>query len=989
MLAGLKNIFKKRGTIAGDEGSADRIPDRIVVESESSAHSSSEQANANSFAASGRLIEYNLRYLVSQMPDNLRAQVERDISADARVKLPAALLSRKLQKGDLSVSFGTLKKMSPKNLFKDDESCDHKRVDLDIEETQRQLDGQAPSKFEVSDLNIPSAESQSPAQESNEEEGAITLGAFDLGDADSGSGQELEPELTDEPLVIPLNDIKDIFTSECQEQIENLSDGFGSMLHIPAEAARGFYENAEAAASWKDIWTWIVPTQPMTDFDFAEKIVVPMEYFIPRFMAWKDAGSSGGDSGHGISEVDNDLDDEFDIPDLMPDPMADDDQDEAQARLSSPDPDVEADEARISLEDESSSVQPAQHEDLSISLDDDDDSDLDVFSSSQNSEDIDDESQVVGRANDLELETSIPEDLDDDEQDLGNLFVSDEEELNEELHSKATAAKSSTVTEVPEASVSSPPRLEQEPEPEEDQIEEVFENVFESSSEADSLPSDVAADSQEITDAGDDLDDQDIFADTFANDDEDDDESGISMLASSKSTSDDAPSSATQDSDLLGVEIGSPRGRADSSVDSLPDFDSESGGHSSFVESFGLGPMDDDEEEMNSDDDQPLDQSQDQPSDFFADEQQEEIQETQDFSDTVQPEPEPVTMAEPEPVDFAEPEAAPETDFTFAASPEPDSELESEGVEASSDESVEAEVSQPAPSSLIDFGPDSDDEGDSLAGSDLGEFGSYSAGDELVAESSPSPTEIEAETQCAGLIDESDAYALELDSPAEQSTLGEEFFQDTPVGAAANSEDSAIEDLNPTPTPEPEESADQNGDSTEEQPVPVAVHAYKGRQSRKALNVELLKGLQSQSRNGSSHNPESETQTAALARMFLQPEKRFWTTDEIIQKAAMLEGVTGVVVSFEDGMLVGAQVDDRVDTTTIGEQIPQVVRQTAGLCQSRESSIPQSLALNYNDESVHIFHNDGLYLLAFLEAGDSVPVKQLKFVTQYLSRKLN
>lgn len=772
MLAGLKNIFRRRGALSGGDISAiDRIPDRIVVES-SSSQMDGDVDRSTPFLSSGRLIEYDLRYLVSQMPDVLRAQVENDIPAGICVKLPAALLSRKLNKGDLSISFGTLKKMAQKNLFKEDNSCDHKRVELDVGETRRQLNGEAPGTYNVSSLNLPQSssrnDSSSSAQSSEDETISIQGGPvhelnFNLDDEESGLS--LSVSHVRKPLVLELRNLEGALSDACRQQIDQLPDGFDTQLEIPAEVARGYFENAEAKVAWRDLWSWLVPAPPMTDFDPREKVCLPMEYYIPTYMAWQRANAPVVEES--IDSIDlSGSEIEFQQEDVL----------DLTGGLDKESPQFESE----SQSSPDTSGHRAQATDIPSQA-------AGISTNSSANDSI----RFMGHP-----ETESPQFRQTEEpvEEIADVFETDPEASDEPSFELSESGITDSEDEAgfPTNQTSPASFFQSSPFEEESEMEEPF--------------------------AGSDDEWEKSQDRAFHSDDSDE-----------------------IDPELLGVEVGKPIGKQDSNslrgskfpsngatmrsgIDRLRD--------SSFISDFGLG------------------ESHDEPV---------------SGQDQDQTETNPLTHPQNE------------NDSSFLLSD----------------------------------------------------------------------------------VDEDDTEIFSMDENSEMASSQVEAQHPAAPDNASSVKSIVIQPKEPART----------------------------RYSRRALNPDFLKGL---AQNGIAANGAGETEsaTAQLARLFLQPEKRVWTTDEVIQKTAMLDNVTGVIVAFEDGLLVGAQVADGMDPDEVSQKLPALFQAASQLPGAPVHQLPDHIAMEYSGVSVHVFQAQGLFLMAFVQAHEPAPVKQLKFVTNFLSRKL-
>lgn len=854
MLAGLKNIFSSRGSsrLSTGRSSRDSIPDRIVVDD----LMSRERGEPSPTVPSGSLVEFDLRYLVSELPDQLRSQVERDVAAGNKVRLPAALLSRKVAKNDLTISFGTLKKMSPRDIFKDDTTYDHKRVALNVEETKRQLQGRAPTNFKVDDLNIPSE----PEEITSQEEG-IKLSS-PVEEIHPGSLEDPTPQAVkfsepadSGPMVLHLSKIEVHLPDACKQEIKQLPAGFRTPLHIPAKVAHAFFETADATASWADFWSWFVPEPPVTGFNHSDPIKIPMEIFIPEYLAWKNAPVSNVDRSAEINVVES-----LDLAGLE---IEDSDilggvefQESTQAESADRDEVLSPD--RVGTLDDATSTQKEKAQELASDLFEESGSANDFLPHSMGGSSNSgllggsDNEPVIGKSPCIESASQEQQQLPDETQEIV-IPVQDKESEQLEVPTSdfASDVKSSESTE-PQISNS-------------DQF--VSGNESEENQSLDEFPA---------------------SSEDFQSQEPVESEQNEEMLSSEalEIVSDESPG------EIVGVEIGS----LPESITNEPE-ESSLGALPSHVEDHGIAPEIEDE----------------------ANAAFEELE----------------TSSEPEPLESSTPQ-------------ESDAEAQAQ-IEIENDEPV--------------------DELPSFAGigTDEEPVADFETGYEETPEPSPFPvSDSELESDKAF----SDEISIEENQDAEVS----------------------LPDSEPESEEEVNEAAHEGAEDEEVSSAPGALHhevpTVQMRQSRKAHDPEFLRTLVGKinfSQEASNHIDE---QTDKLARMFFQPEKKLWTTDEIIAKTSLLEGVDGIVVSLEDGMIAGSSVHSDIDPSEIGKDIPALFNQSASLCKKPDSQGPECLSIDFDGQSVHVFKSGQLYLMAFTDRETSVPQKQLKFVTSYLSRKL-
>lgn len=787
MLAGLKKVFSNRETeVSPDRGKSSLVTDSVIFDELASPRGGGQtEQNPIQVSTSARLIVFDLRYIISHLPDQLRGQVESEVSSGHKVQLPAALLLRKIQKGDLSISFGTLKKMSPSDIFEDNTILDHKRVELDLEETRRQLSGKAPSDFEVEDLNIPVKEEKEESSTVAKSHSRIDLPSDTPSPAptsdtvDSASQSQSQVDENVNPLVIPVGKIKDHIPDACKAEISGLPKGFETPLQIPTVVAQSFYDNAEATASWRDFWSWFQPKPEPTGFEYADPVNIPMEVFIPIFMEWKNA--SAEPAAESATE---------DFEDLQLE--------------SSPTIEPKVGNHRsleqVSRIEKGSDASAAETIGLS--------EEPDFFSDELSTDDI----------------TSAPQDS------LSSRVIEKPEQEEETLLSEQSVH-------IPSSPVES-----ETPQKEKSEIEGISEVQ--------------AAEPNELSGP----------TDTLLH------ETEIGVLPSGNFDQDLAPEIREQELTTSETNIGVEQTQVDENSEKAEDLD--------------------------------------------------ELPQTSE-------------------------------EETGHAHTELASDQESDETEIRLDANLEDESDLRDFTPSIDFSENADaldkDIIDSLDEVNTFTFDSKENESSAERSKSQSPSGTENETEPA-----SEEQQIE---GIESSTQIKDSLDDT------KGENEGVE------LPQIELSA---------------------RKSRKAHNPEIYQQIVNDQASGTNRviGAIQDEQTARLARLFFQPEKRIWTTDDIIGKASLLEGVNGLVVSFDDGLIVGSRVASGINTEELGREIPSIFNQASSLCGGGNSSSPECLSIDFHGQSVHVFKSGNIFLMAFSERGASVPQKHLKFITSYLSRKL-
>ena len=109
--------------------------------------------------------------------------------------------------------------------------------------------------------------------------------------------------------------------------------------------------------------------------------------------------------------------------------------------------------------------------------------------------------------------------------------------------------------------------------------------------------------------------------------------------------------------------------------------------------------------------------------------------------------------------------------------------------------------------------------------------------------------------------------------------------------------------------------------------------------------------------------------------------------DEVIRRAAALEGVAGVLIALPDGLKVAASIPAELNGDTLAAFLPQLFNKM-GQC-TRELRMGELNNLNFTVGNVpwKIFRVNAVYFAAFGRAGQPLPTAQLAMLAGELDRK--
>jgi predicted regulator of Ras-like GTPase activity (Roadblock/LC7/MglB family) len=124
----------------------------------------------------------------------------------------------------------------------------------------------------------------------------------------------------------------------------------------------------------------------------------------------------------------------------------------------------------------------------------------------------------------------------------------------------------------------------------------------------------------------------------------------------------------------------------------------------------------------------------------------------------------------------------------------------------------------------------------------------------------------------------------------------------------------------------------------------------------------------------------------SLAELFNDPNKRTWTPNDIVTRAAELPGVAGALIALQDGLLVSACMPPTLRTETIAAFVPQIFGRLNQY--TRELQLGDTRAISFSVESgtLQVFNAGIIYFAALGKPGALLPIPELQLIATELSR---
>jgi predicted regulator of Ras-like GTPase activity (Roadblock/LC7/MglB family) len=114
---------------------------------------------------------------------------------------------------------------------------------------------------------------------------------------------------------------------------------------------------------------------------------------------------------------------------------------------------------------------------------------------------------------------------------------------------------------------------------------------------------------------------------------------------------------------------------------------------------------------------------------------------------------------------------------------------------------------------------------------------------------------------------------------------------------------------------------------------------------------------------------------------------RYATPNEIVNKAASLQGVDGALIALPDGLLVASRIPSTMNADTIAAFLPQIFAKVSQC--TRELRLGELNNLNFTVGNIpwKIFRVGSIYFAAFGRPGEAMPTGQLAGIAAELDRK--
>lgn len=127
--------------------------------------------------------------------------------------------------------------------------------------------------------------------------------------------------------------------------------------------------------------------------------------------------------------------------------------------------------------------------------------------------------------------------------------------------------------------------------------------------------------------------------------------------------------------------------------------------------------------------------------------------------------------------------------------------------------------------------------------------------------------------------------------------------------------------------------------------------------------------------------------TLSFGDIFGQPDKKDWTPQEVVEKAATLRGVAGALITTADGLPVAFHLPSNLSGNTVAAFVPQMYTRITQYTRDLKLGDARHLTILVEDVPLQIFRSGGVYFTALGRAKENLPKPQLTAIAAALGRQ--
>lgn len=114
---------------------------------------------------------------------------------------------------------------------------------------------------------------------------------------------------------------------------------------------------------------------------------------------------------------------------------------------------------------------------------------------------------------------------------------------------------------------------------------------------------------------------------------------------------------------------------------------------------------------------------------------------------------------------------------------------------------------------------------------------------------------------------------------------------------------------------------------------------------------------------------------------------RYATPNEVVSRAAALEGVSGALIALPDGLMVASQLSPDVNGDTLAAFLPQIFAKVSQCTKELRMGELNNLNFTVGNVPWKIFRVNAIFFAAFGRAGEPLPTGQLAALASELDHK--
>src|SRR5690606_13226697 len=114
---------------------------------------------------------------------------------------------------------------------------------------------------------------------------------------------------------------------------------------------------------------------------------------------------------------------------------------------------------------------------------------------------------------------------------------------------------------------------------------------------------------------------------------------------------------------------------------------------------------------------------------------------------------------------------------------------------------------------------------------------------------------------------------------------------------------------------------------------------------------------------------------------------RYATPNEVVSRAAALEGVAGALIALPDGLMVASKLSSDLNGDTLAAFLPQIFGKVSQCTKELRMGELNNLNFTVGNVPWKIFRVNAIFFAAFGRAGQGLPTAQLATLAAQLDRK--